>query len=462
MSGVVGRGETAALQDIVSLAAGTLKKGIREDVYHAGKRCLVDWVGLALAGTREAPVVRLMEAIDGEGGSSRALGLPEVSLTSYHAALVMGTSSHALDYDDTDFVNLIHVSSTIWPAIFALSRRRMIDANTAMLAFVAGYEAEDRIGHYLGRKLTKQGWHVSGVVGHFGSAISAGLALGLTSDRLTHAAAICGTAASGLIAAFGTMSKPLQLGRAAADGVTAALLAAQDFNGPLGILDSDPGIGRPTIAEPIRDWSYARDEWGKPYAVLRNAFKPHASCMITHPIIDAAAKLRAELAAAGAGWQDVTHIGARVNPLVPHVAGYTHPIDGLQGKFSAAFCCALGLLEGRATPELFDAENVARLDVAHFLSRIDLSIDPAVGEQQAEIRVHLADGRDFARTVTTAKGNPANPMSDAELSAKFLALAEPIWGAAAKPALDDLWNWESVGDIGRWIQRVDVAAPGRA
>jgi 2-methylcitrate dehydratase PrpD len=462
MSRAIDRGETTALQDIVSLAAATAAHGISDDVYHAGKRCLIDWIGLALAGTREAPVVRLVEALGGEGGNSRALGLPEVPLSSYHAALVMGTASHALDYDDTDYVNLIHVSSTIWPAIFALSRRRKFDARTAMLAFVAGYEAEDRIGHYLGRKLTKQGWHVSGVIGHFGSAISAGMVLELPPEHLAQAAAICGTAASGLIAAFGTMSKPLQLGRAAADGVTAASLAAREFNGPLGILDSDPGIGRPTISEPIRDWSHARGEWGKPYAVLRNAFKPHASCMITHPIIDAAAALRVELTAAGLGWQDVTWMGARVNPLVQHVAGYARPIDGLQGKFSAAYCCALGLLDGRATPELFDAKNVARADVAHLLSCIDLSVDPAIGEQQAEIRVHLADGRDFTRSVTMAKGNPANPMSDAELSAKFLALAEPIWGAAAKPALDDLWNWESVGDVGRWIQRFDAAATGRA
>lgn len=446
-----------ALEDIAGLAAATAASDVPEDVYHAGKRCLIDWFGLALAGTREPPARLLVASLAGTGGASRAIGLPETPLSPYHAALVMGTASHALDYDDTDYVNLIHVSSTIWPALFALARDRHLDADTAMRAFLAGYEAEDRIGHYLGRKLTRQGWHVSGVVGHFGSAISAALALGLDPGRVAQAAAICGTAASGLIAAFGTMSKPLQLGRAAADGVTAALLAELGFEGPLGLLEGDPGIGRPTIAEPIADWSGARSAWGRPYAVLRNAFKPHASCMITHPIVDAAAGLRVDLAAAGADWRAVEAIEARVNPLVPHVAGHAHPRDGFQGKFSAAYCCTLGLIDGRATPELFDTAALARPEISHCLARFAMSVDPAIGEQQADICVRLADGRRLRRFVATAKGNPASPMTDAELSAKFLALVEPSWRDRAKPALAELWNWESAGDMGRWLARIDTA-----
>jgi 2-methylcitrate dehydratase PrpD len=444
-----------ALATIAALAADTAARGVPEDAYHAGKRCLVDWAGLAVAGSREAPARLLLETSAGDGGGARALGRPDVPLTAYHAALAMGTASHALDYDDTDYVNLIHVSSTIWPALFALVGARALDADKGMRAFLAGYEAEDRIGHYLGRKLTRQGWHVSGVIGHFGSAIAAALALGLSPARVGQAAAICGTAASGLIAAFGTMSKPLQLGRAAADGVTAALLAERGFEGPLDLLDGDPGIGRPTVAEPIADWSRTHEDWGRPYAVLRNAFKPHASCMITHPIVDAAAELRADLAAAGVDWAEIARIEARVNPLVPHVAGHARPRDGFQGKFSAAYCCALGLIDGRATPELFDDAALARPAIGHCLSRFEMAVDPAVGEQQADINLRLTDGRALRRFAAMAKGNPANPMSDAELSAKFLAMAEPVWGARAKAALDDLWNWEKVGDMGRWMARVD-------
>lgn len=456
MNAPEGRNAPRALSDIVALAADTAARELPDDVAHAGKRCLVDWFGLALAGVREAPVRALIDSLAGDGGASRALGRPDLPLTAYHAALAMGTASHALDYDDTDYVNLIHVSSTIWPALFALARTRSIGTKAALGAFVAGYEVEDRIGHYLGRKLTRQGWHVSGVIGHFGSAIAAGLALGIGPERVAHAAAIGGTAASGLIAAFGTMAKPLQLGRAAADGVTAALLAERGFEGPLDILDADPGIGRPTIDEPIVDWSHARAHWGRPYAVLRNAFKPHASCMITHPIVDAAGALRADLAAAGVDWRDIDAIAARVTPLVPHVAGHAYPRDGLQGKFSAAYCCALGLIDGRATPDLFDASALARPAMAHCLARFALAVDPAIGEQQAEIRVRANDGREFRRSVATAKGNPADPMNDAELSAKFLAMAEPVWGARARAALEDLWNWESCGDMGAWLARVEA------
>lgn len=438
----------APLAVLADRATGTFQGQVPGEALHAAKRCLIDWLGVAIAGANEEPTRRLHVTL-------RRMGGLEPRRSPFFKALLLGTASHALDYDDTDYVNLIHVSSTLFPALFALDEHG-IGGAALLKAVVAGYEAEDRIGVYLGRKLTAQGWHVSGVIGHLGSALATGLVLSLPVEQLRHAMAISGTAASGLIAAFGTMSKPLQLGRAAADGLMAALLAREAFTGPEGLLDGDPGFGRPFVGEAIRDWSRIEAEWGRPYAILSNSFKPHASCMITHPIIDAAISLRARMRKENRFAADIAEVSCEVTPLAPKVAGYRQPRTGLEGKFSVAYCCVSGLLAGRATPDCF-AETMIRSDeVRALLPKVVVTPRQAVGEQQAVVSVRFADGQAFRHETQMAKGNPGNPLSDAELEAKFLALTEPVLRGDAQRVAHDIWNIQGIADANRWFSALPV------
>ena len=440
------------LHGIGELASATARTAPPEEVRHAVRRCLVDWLGVAIAGWDEPPAARLRLALalpEAPGGFAGAFrpGLP-----ADHVALVLGTASHALDYDDTDHVNLIHVSSTLLPALLALSARERFDGAALLDVFNAAYEAEDRIGALLGRKLTARGWHVSGVIGHLGSALACGLALKLPPAGLAHAMAISATAASGFIGAFGTMSKPLQLARGAADGLTAAYLARAGFTGAPRLLESDPGFTMPLLGEAITDWSSVKRDWGRPYAVLRNSFKPHASCLITHPIIDAAMALAERFEATGLAPERIARVTCRVNPLAPKVAGHAHPATGLEGKFSVAWCCVAGLILGHATPDAFAAGQIGRADLQALLRRIDVATDPAIGEQQAQVELLLADGRRFTQAIDMAKGNPANPLTDGELDRKFLLLTESALGAGAREVLAQLRAIERIADVGAWLR----------
>ena len=440
--------QLAALEQIATLASNSAGGDAPPDAVHAARRCVLDWLGVAVAGWHEPAARKLRSAL----GAHADVGIGAVlgdTIAPDHAALMMGTASHALDYDDTDYVNLIHVSSTILPALIAIARDTRMDGRQFLDIFNAGYEAEDRIGARLGRKLTACGWHVSGVIGRFGSALASGLALGLKPPALADAMAIAATASAGLIGAFGTMSKPLQLARAASDGLVAARLAREGFTGATALLESDPGFCVPYVRETITDWPSLEREWGDPYAVTRNAFKPHASCMITHPVVDAAIALSPQVASANAS---VQRIACRVNALAPKVAPYMRPATGLEGKFSVAFCCVAGLLIGHATPSAFVPEILARDDVQRLLRRVDIESDATMGEQQAHVSVHLADGRTLGHTVTMAKGNPGNPLSDDELERKFLLLATPTLGNQSLRIAAQLRSFDQIPDVAAWLR----------
>ena len=443
------------LNALAARARATLD-GVPADTLHAARRCLVDWIGVAIGGIDEEPPRRLAHALGVASGRFGAREAPAML-----DALLLGTCGHVLDFDDTDSINLVHASASVVPSLVATARRYAVTGNDLLLALVAGYEIESRLGAMLGRPLTARGWHVSGVIGPFGAAAASMLATRETVDRIAQAMAIASTGASGLIAAFGTMSKSLQLGRTAAGGILAADLARGGFDGPLGVLDAE-GFAQPYVGEALA-FGQAASIFGGRYAILDNSFKPHASCMITHAAIDAAARMRAALAQAKVSWNDASTIDCRVNVLVPRVAGIERPRTGLEGKFSVAYCIATALLDGRAGHDAFTDRAAAREAIHVLLDRIRVRTDAAIGEKEAEVTVALPDGRRLVERTDMAKGHPANPLSDAELGDKFLSLVSRVLNGDASVVLDELWHFDSQSDAGQWLaSRLDaVRSPGK-
>lgn len=422
-------------------------EGVPDDVLHAARRCLVDWTGVAIGGMDEDPPQRLARAL----GVASGFGAPQSP--AMLDALLLGTCGHVLDYDDTDSINLVHASASVVPALIATARRHRVSGVDLLRALAAGYEVESRLGAHLGRPLTAGGWHVSGVLGPFGSAAASTLATREPVERVAQAMAIASTGASGLIAAFGTMSKSLQLGRTAAGGVLAADLARQDYNGPIGVLDGGAPFAKPYVGDSDIAFARAAEAFGSRYAILDNSFKPHASCMITHPAIDAAARVHAQLTRMHADWGSIATIASSVNALVPKVAGIARPASGLEGKFSVGYCIATALVDGHARHHAFTDAASRREAIARLLERMQIDVRPDVGEKQAELVVTLADGRRIAERVDMAKGHPANPLDDDELSAKFASLTSRALGGQRDEVRDELWHFESQPDAGRWIAR---------
>jgi 2-methylcitrate dehydratase PrpD len=391
-------------------------------VAEAAGRSITDWLGTAIRGAAEPLAGALGAVIACAGGDPQATVVGRSLRTSaLMAALANGAQSHALDFDDTHLPSIVHGSAPVAPVVLALGEWRHASGAEALAAFVAGFEVETRIGRVIGRALADCGWHVTGVLGHFGAAAAAGKLLGLDARGLSHALGIAATQAAGLEQSFGTMSKPLHPGKAAMNGLLSALLAREGFTGSTAVLDGPHGLAGTFLG--VTDLSRAAEDLGKRWQILDNSTKAYAACHLTHATIDAGRAIRARLAASPGA---VEAVRCHVNPLVLKVANQTDPRSGLEAKFSVAFCAATALVRGEAGEEAFAEASVRDDAVARVMARVTPEADAALGLAAARMSVRLADGRVLEERVAAASGTPENPLGRDQLEAKFRRLAEVV------------------------------------
>src|SRR5215469_6179450 len=259
------------------------------------KQCVLDWYGVTLAGTNE-PVARIMreEMAASAQGPSSIVGF-DLRCAPADAALVNGATSHALDYDDVHPM-IGHPTAAVLPAVLAIAETSGRSGIDVLRAFVAGYEAAGFVGSLVMRSHYERGFHSTATIGSFGAAAAAGLLLDLDEGQMAIALGLAGTQAAGLKSMFGTMAKPFHAGRAAANGVLAARLAARGFTANPGVLEVAQGfIATQSDGDPSADVSLPRSG----SMVVETLFKYHAACYLTHSSIEAIKLLRRQLSFSG-------------------------------------------------------------------------------------------------------------------------------------------------------------------
>jgi 2-methylcitrate dehydratase PrpD len=412
---------TPVMDGLVEFVLGLEAASLPPAVVDAAGRSMTDWLGTAIRGAAEPLAGALVAVIGAAGGEPQATVVGRSLRTSaLFACLANGAQSHALDFDDTHLPSIVHGSAPVAPVVLALGESCHVSGAEALAAFVAGFEVETRIGRVLGRALADRGWHVTGVLGHFGAAAAAGKLLGLDAGRLAHALGIAGTQAAGLEQSFGSMSKPLHPGKAAMNGLLAALLAREGFTGSAAILDGPHGL--PATFLGVTDLSAAVEDPGRRFEILGNSAKPYAACHLTHATIDAARAIRARVAPS----ESVESVRCHVHPLVLKVANQTAPRTGLEAKFSVAFCAAIGLVRGEAGEGEFTERGLRDEAVARVMARVTPEADASLGVGAARMTVRLAGGRVVEERVAAARGTAENPLTRDELEAKFRRLAEVV------------------------------------
>ena len=339
-------GATRELSDFV---ARSEIEGFPEDVIEMAKKCLLDWIGVTLGGAREPSARAVLDLVKEAGGEKQATLLATGMKTNIlNAALVNGTMAHALDYDDAHSVVRAHVSAPLLAGLLPVAEYKGLGGRDFITALVAGFEVSTRIGSALGKKYYEAGWHATAILGRFGASAGAGKLLGLRSDQLAVALGLAATQAGGLRDVFGTMGKPFHAGKAAADGILAAMLAQRGFTAPTDILDEGSGFSR--VFSPAYRSELLTENLGKTYGILNNNFKPYAACLLVHPVIDGMISLRKQHSLKT---EEIEWIRIEAAPLNLEVAGNSHPKNGLEAKFSVHFAAALALLFGRAVDSLF-------------------------------------------------------------------------------------------------------------
>jgi len=246
----------------------------------------------------------------------------------------------------------------------------------------------------------------------------------------------------GLREQFGTMTKPFHPGAAARAGQLSALLASRGFTSSPRALEAPRGFVQ--VVSDKRDWSEVTAELGERFEISFNTYKPFACGIVIHPSIDACAQLRAQ----GITADQVERIDLRVHSLVLELTGKKEPKDGLQGKFSVYHGAAVGLIHGRAGEHEFSDAVVNDPEVVALRARVQATVDDSVHEDAVRLTAQLRDGRRIEITVEHAIGSLRNPLTDAQLEAKFAALVAPVLGDARSRELTAQWRTlAALGDI---------------
>ena len=350
-----------------------------------------------------------------------------------HAALANGIAAHALDFDDVGLGG--HPSAAILPAVFALAEERGAGGPAVIEAAVAGYEAMGMLAGVDAHRSYLRGFHTTGTLGTVAAAAACGRLLGLGRLPMARAIGLAATQAAGLKATFGTMGKHLNAGKAAADGLLAARLAASGFTGPSGVLESDQGFFATHSGSPDGLDLDIRRDFTTPFGVETLYFKAHAACGGTHSAIATVRQLRATHRF---GVEDVDAVELRVPAALPDVCGIDEPATGLEGKFSIRYAAALALAGGDTGPAGFSDERVADPVLVALRARISVVPDVALTVRAPTVvTVRLRDGRTITDCV-----DPRLPVSDEGLPAgwqllvgKFLGLAAPVVGEQAATEL---------------------------
>src|SRR5215472_4262025 len=274
---------------IVSAKPSDLPASVRKEA----ARTLLNWVGCTLGGSRHETVGIAISAMALFSGPAQAsiLGRKE-RLDILNAALINGISSHVLDYDDTHSHNIIHPAGPVISAILALSEHHPVSGADFVNALVLGVDVECRIGNAVYPKHYDVGWHITGTAGVFGAAAASGKLLGLSEEQMLWAIGLAATQPVGLQEMFGSMTKPFHPGRAAQNGLTAAVLASHNFTSSEQSLEAK--YGWVNAVSSAHDYRYITNDLGQAFEISNNTYKPFACGVVMHPTIDGCIQLRNE------------------------------------------------------------------------------------------------------------------------------------------------------------------------
>jgi 2-methylcitrate dehydratase PrpD len=337
-------------------------------------------------------------------------------------------------------------------ALVMAQRLGNVDGRALMLAFQVGFEVEAKISEWMTPRHYRRGHHSSGTVGTFGSCAAAAKLLGLKGSELAHALGIAASFAAGIRANFGTMTKPLHVGRAAENGVIAAVLASRGFTADPTVLDGPWGffsvMGEGFTAEKIAQG------FGRELTIVNPgvSIKPYPSGILTHQSMDA---MLALVTKHDLRPEQVERVGFYAGRNITEPIRYPVAQNHLQAKFSMPALLSMIVLCRRASHHEFTDAFVSSGAMQDLQRRTTVHVDAEIDARgydkiRSRIEVLTKDGRTLVEWADERyRGGPSNPISDADLEGKFRMCAE---GALAIPAQDRLV------DAIRGVERLENAS----
>lgn len=373
-------------ESLAALLAQSRWQDIPPEIRREGARAILNIAGCVEAGRRD-PAVEIL-----------ARRFP------HDDALRDAAAATAHDYDDTHLRTVIHATPPLAGALFSLARTREVSGPQLLHAFLLGMETTCRLGNAVTPGHYERGWHITSTCGIFGAAAAAGKILGLSTAQFGNALGIAATQAAGLVEVLGSMARVLNAGFAARNGLAAALLAADGFEGPARPLEGLRGFlnvfgGRNDARELI-------EGWGKRWELTQVAYKPYPSGVVLHALIDACLEHREKI-------RESENIVVALNPLAVERTDRPEPRNALEARLSAHHAVAVVALRGRAGLAEFSDAAATDPQLQAFRRRVRVVPEGRLDKMAALITA--------GRTVISAPAS--KPLDDARLEAKLRELA---------------------------------------
>ncbi|KAL2421158.1 hypothetical protein ABEF95_002898 [Exophiala dermatitidis] len=461
-----------ATERLASWAVNLQYSDLPSSVIDAAVRSFYNWAGCTFGGSDHRTTTTARNALSQFFGRprSRILGRDEARADASHAALINGIASHVHDYDDTHLETIIHPTGPVASALLAqadaVGPERQVTGEQFILALVVGIEAECKVGLAVWPKHYDLGWHITSTTGSIGAAVAVGKLIGLTATQMAHAIGIAATQVTGLREMFGSDTKSFHVGRAAQNGLMAAILAENGYTSSTRALEAKRGWARVVVGGEADDQEENDDSTttkldhqittlGQTWEIQKNAFKPFPCGIVVHPVIDGCIQIHHELDFSPNvdtnSIDNIKTVRCRVHPLVLELTGKQTPQDVLEAKFSVYHGAAVGLVFGKAGPAEYEDEVVTSENVVRVRNKIEAVVDSSLNADDAEIVVEFEGdgGKILTKHVGHAVGSLQTPMTDRQLEDKFIDQVTPVMGDEGARLLNErFWRLKEAKTIG--------------
>ena len=429
------------------------------EVVDKAKRTALDCVGAALAGVGEPVSQTITGYATRLGGPAQASVFGAgVRVSVADAALTNGCIAHALDYDDCG-VKIGHPSVLVLPAVLSLGEHLGASGKDILTAYVIGLEIEGKLALYADFKLMQARLNHQTWYGSIGAAAACAKLLKLNLEKTRMALGIAANYACGLSVNHGSMAGAMAAGNACRNGVTAALMAQAGITGNPNIIEAMNGFYDTLVGAGHYDAQRMAAGLGNPFYIESPGIglKKYPSCYHTHRALDGVFQLLGEHRLSD---KDIAEVDVGTSERAMRVLAFTEPATPYQAKFSMSYCIAAAVVEQQVTletftPSKFVDRNIVETRKKVHLSFPDVPIWPGLADVGPDtefvgnpVTIRTTDGRRYSARVDIPRGDPALPLTDDELLAKFRDCARSqLRSADMERSVDQVLGLERVADV---------------
>jgi 2-methylcitrate dehydratase PrpD len=438
----------ALTQALGRFVAETSFERLPKEAVEVARTGFIDTIATMIAGAGDDAPQLLRRALQPPPGEA-TLYFTRDKCAAPEAAWINGTAGHALDYDDVAVRG--HPSTVLVPAVLAEAETLGVSGRDMIAAYVAGYESWAEVSRRDPGHHHRKGWHPTGIFGAIGAAGACAALRRLDADRATQALSLAASQSGGIMANFGTMTKPFHAGRAAHSGLISARLAEIGFTAALDTLEHPQGFLSAVSPEGRADRESPPPALGQQWHIVesRLSIKKYPACYCTHRALDAMLDLLAQHPLKPAEIRRITVSISKTHSLILRNHA---PNTGLAAKFSMEFAMAAAVIARRASLAEYTDTFVRRPDVQELMQRVSITTnenyDPVVSGASVfdQVFVELAGGeRIESAKVERARGHAEQPLGDAELFEKFRTCLDAGGARIAPEALfERLQNLETI------------------